>query len=456
MVNSPRRIRALDVWMNGEPVGTWHPSRAGVPQFTYDAQWLRSPRCRALSLSLPLLPGNEPHRGDRVTWLFDNLLPDSRLIRERVRARFRLDSLDPFDLLAAIGRDCVGAVQLVPAGSAPRDVRQIHAQQLAEHEVAQLLRQVTMTERFGDHAHDDEFRISIAGAQEKTALLRHEGHWCRPLGATPTTHLLKLPLGLVGNMRADLGTSVENEWLCLQLLHELGLPVPHSEMATFRDQAGAVKVLVVERFDRQQTRDVTHGAPWIVRLPQEDLCQATGTPPTRKYESDGGPTLYDCLDVLRAGNAPDDDMLEFVKAQLAFWLLAAPDGHAKNFSIFLHRHGHTMTPLYDVLSAWPIIGTGANEWAYQDVKLAMALRGSRPYRHLNRIAVRHWRALAARTGRTDAFTSLQLMVVATDAALTRLEQRLPADFPPVVWARIAAGVRAQVQRFNMGLTAGEA
>ena len=450
MVRSPKRVRALDVWMNGEHVGTWSPNRSGVPVFEYEAQWLRSPRCRALSLSLPLLPGNQPHRGEHVTWWFDNLLPDSRIIRERVRTRFRLDSLDPFALLSAIGRDCVGAVQLVPAGTDPGDVRRIDAERLAEHDVARLLRHVTTSQLLSDEPVGEEFRISIAGAQEKTALLWRENEWYRPFGATPTTHLLKLPLGRVGNFNADLRDSVENEWLCMQLLGELGLPVPRTEMVRFRDDRGDVKALAVERFDRQVTHDESTNAPWIVRIPQEDVCQSTGTPPSRKYESDGGPTLHQCLELLRAGAAPDADMLTFVNAQLAFWLLAAPDGHAKNFSIFLQRDGYVMTPLYDVMSAWPIIGPGPNEWAYRDATLAMALRGSRPYRHLHRIAMRHWRALAERTGVPHAFDAMQQLVANADAALARVEARLPADFPPLVWERIAAGVRTQATRFLMG------
>jgi serine/threonine-protein kinase HipA len=257
----------------------------------------------------------------------------------------------------------------------------------------------------------------------------------------------------VGNHNADLHDSVENEWLCMQLLGELGLRVPCTDIVRFRDDRGEVKALAVERFDRQIAHGASTNAPWIVRMPQEDFCQVTGTPPSRRYERDGGPTLHECLELLRAGAAPDADMLSFVNAQLTFWLLAAPDGHAKNFSIFLHRDGYVMTPLYDVMSAWSIIGPGANAWAYRDVTLAMALGGSRPYRYLHRIAVRHWRALAARTGLPHAFNSMQQLVANADAALTRLEARLPADFPPHVWERIAAGVRAQVARFQMGVEA---
>ena len=129
---------------------------------------------------------------------------------------------------------------------------------------------------------DDAFRISLAGAQEKTALLWHKGAWHRPTGATPTTHILKLPIG-VSPQGIDLSTSVENEWLCAQIVREYGIPVAPCRIETF----GERKTLVVERFDRQLAAD---GAWWL-RLPQEDFCQSTATPPALKYENDGGPGI---------------------------------------------------------------------------------------------------------------------------------------------------------------------
>src|SRR5690606_17250821 len=124
---------------------------------------------------------------------------------------------------------------------------------------------------------------SIAGAQEKTGLLRHQGRWCVPLGSTPSTHIFKLPLGLVGNMRADMTGSVENEWLCLKLMAAFGIPVAEADMASFDGQP----VLLVTRFDRRLADD----GSWWMRLPQEDMCQASGLPASRRYESDGGPGI---------------------------------------------------------------------------------------------------------------------------------------------------------------------
>lgn len=443
---SARSRAPLHVWMNGELVGAWQPRRAGASGFRYASEWLESPRGRALSLSLPFLPENAPHRGPHVDAWFENLLPESRQVRERIRTRFRTPTLDAVDLLAAIGRDCVGAVQVLPADADPGNVRAIESDALSPADVARHLRAATSARLF-DAEDVDDFRISIAGAQEKTALLRLGGRWRAPHGATPTTHILKLPLGLIGNLQADMKDSVENEWLCMQFLAALGFAVAETEMARFEDDAGVVKALVVRRFDREYAAKSAKHPAWIIRLPQEDMCQATGTPPDRKYEADGGPGIPRILDLLQAGLDPARDAVAFVHAQLAYWLLAAPDGHAKNFSIFLRRDGYSMTPLYDVLSAWPIIGSGANQWAYQDARLAMAIRGSRPYRQFGKIALRHWKKLALQTSVPDAFESMVHLVEDAERALSRVEQRIPPGFPGYVWERIATGVHRHRRQF---------
>ena len=133
--------------------------------------------------------GNAPLRGERVEYFFDNLLPDSGAIRQRLARRYSGGSEDTFDLLTALGRDCVGAVQLLPADEGPPDFKRIEGEVLDDEAVAHLLLATVFTGSFGDLDHAHDFRISIAGAQEKTALLRHEGKWQRPVGATPTTLL---------------------------------------------------------------------------------------------------------------------------------------------------------------------------------------------------------------------------------------------------------------------------
>jgi serine/threonine-protein kinase HipA len=446
-------MAALMIWMNGERVGEWTTLRTGTPVFRYETAWVQSPSVRPLSLSLPITADREV-RGEAVAYYFDNLLPDSTAIRRRIRTRFQTRSTDAFDLLSAIGRDCAGAVQLLPPDQTPDGWNRIEAKPLSPSDVEATLRQVTVATPLGAEEQDD-FRITLAGAQEKTALLRMGGKWFQPLRATPTTHILKLPLGVVGNFQGDLSESVENEWLCGQLLRELGFQTAASEIARFGEQ----RALVVTRFDRRwsgvteeqvQRRAFrpTRGT-WITRLPQEDFCQALGLPPTRRYESEGGPSIENSLSLLGGSESPDHDQSTFVLAQVGFWLLAAIDAHGKNFSIF-HRRGGTfgLTPIYDVLSAWPVIGHRRNELALERAKLAMAIRGRRPHYRIDEITGRHWRELVDRIGIADLWSRMQALVDEAPAAFERLEALLPPHFPERVYARIRTGVTNQARRFK--------
>lgn len=437
---------ALNVWLNGQLVGQWAWTRTDTHSFHYAQSWLDSPLARPLSLSLPIPAGQPELRGPQVRNYFDNLLPDSDAIRQRLRTRFRLDSGKVQDLLTALGRDCVGAVQLLPEGQEPTGYDTIQGAPLTEAQIEQHLHSVTSTHSFTQDANEDDFRISIAGAQEKTALLWHQGQWCHPRGATPSTHIFKLPLGLVGNMQADMSGSIENEWLCLRIMEALGFTVAQAHIATF----GTQKVLVVERFDRR----LINKGQWIARLPQEDFCQATGTAPAHKYESDGGPGIAQCLSILGGSTQAAQDKLNFALANLAFWLLAATDGHAKNYSIaLLPGAQYQLTPLYDILSAWPVIGEGANQVPRHRAKLAMALRSKNAHSKLVDIQTRHWQSLASQTGVPHAFSAMVEMVERVGLALAQVEQQLPPHFPQHIWGSIKNGMLNHQQRFLQGLSA---
>jgi serine/threonine-protein kinase HipA len=429
----------LDIWMNGELLGHWTLER-GSSTLTYERSWIKSDKARSLSLSLPITASREI-RGQVVTNYFDNLLPDHDRVRQRLARRFRTKDADAFSLLEAIGRDCVGAAQLLPEGREPTGWNRVDAEPLTDDEIGKLLAAVPSERTLGLGADDDDlFRISLAGAQEKTALTRVAGRWCRPHGATPTTHIFKLPLGLVGgSRRVDLSDSVENEWLCSQILRSLGLPVANTEMATF----GGQKVLVVERFDREWMQ----GGRWIARLPQEDFCQALGDPPTRKYEKDGGPGMDACLKLLAGSADADADRLTFLLTQFAFWLLAATDGHAKNYSLFLGRGDvFTMTPLYDVLSVWPYIGDAPNRLRWRSTGLAMAVRSKNAHYSLQSIQARHWAALALKNGGASVLQAICDLAGRVETTLDVLQKRLPKAFPIETFDAIASGLLAQVQR----------
>jgi serine/threonine-protein kinase HipA len=438
--------RELWVWMNGERAGTWQRTRTGGHRFVYEESWLASTRVRPLSLSLPITP-DRTIAGPVVANFFDNLLPDDERIRRRVSARFRVGSTDVFELLQAIGRDCVGAVQLLPPEQPPTGFDRVEYEVMDDQAVARHLRGVAIEPGLGADQDADELRISIAGAQEKTALLRVDGQWCRPLGATPTTQILKLPLGLVGGRRLDLTHSVYNEWLCAQLLRELGLPVATTDIATFGDET----VLAVERFDRQWVTGPNAAPRWIARIPQEDFCQVLGRASHEKYEAQGGPGMAQCLQVLRSSRTAAADIRHFLCAQLAFWLLAATDGHAKNFSIFLlPGGGYRMTPLYDVLSVWPVIGHGPNLVAWPEAKLAMAVRSRNVHYELARIQTRHWQGLAQRSGAEGVWEAMQALVARVEPAIATVQMQLPAGFPEQTAQTIFDGLHRQSRAWEAG------
>lgn len=426
------QARALDVWINGLRVGRWSIPTRGPMELTYDPGWVEGPAARPLSLSLPLSFDGLPLRGERVGSYFDNLLPDSEAIRQRIRSRFHTRTQEAFDLLAAVGRDCVGAVQLLPEGEAPEGVTEIAVTPLADQDVEALLRGATATPLAADE--DESFRISIAGAQEKTALTWHDGRWCRPHGATPTTHIFKLPLGLVGGRQMDLRDSLENEWLCAKLLAAFGVPVAECEVQRF----GSMKALVVRRFDRT----LHSSARYWLRLPQEDCCQATGTPSSSKYEADGGPGLVNLASLLQGSVSRSEDLATLLRAQLLFFLLAATDGHAKNFSLHLLAGSrYRLAPLYDVLSAWPVAGPRANQIHPKKLKLAMALHGASKHYRLDEIRRRHFAETARRCQVSTMDAILEEVVARTPGAIDAVAGQLPAGFPARVFAAITENLR---------------
>lgn len=427
----------LNIWMNGIPVGYWESARQGE-RLAYFDEWLADEQSRPLSLSLPFLPGNAAHQGPLVTDYFDNLLPDSDAIRRRLAQRHQAGGTDAFHLLAKLGRDCVGAIQLLAEDEAPSDIHEIKGEALNAARVAQRLRNIVSAHALGQHEQDEDLMLSIAGAQEKTALLRHKGRWLLPHGSTPTTHIFKLPLGLVGHMQADMRTSVENEWLCSKIMAAYGIPVARCEIKHFEDQ----KALVVERFDRSPSSD----GSWIVRLPQEDMCQATGTSPLRKYQADGGPGIARIMEALLGSDDAEQDRSNFFKTQIVFWVLAATDGHAKNFSI-AHRPGgrYRATPIYDVLSAHPVIGNGKNRISPHKAKLAMAVRGSGNHYLIDKIQRRHWIAQAQQVGLGAAAAErlIEEVTESTKSVIGAVGNLLPNDFPMDMAEAVFSGMSKQ-------------
>ena len=432
-----RKDKTLGVWMNGIHVGQLTKSASGSLEFVYMSEWLATDGARPISLSMPLQ--HRAHVGEIVYNYFDNLLPDNRQIRDRIQARFRAVTSHPFDLLSAIGMDCVGAVQIVPSDEVPPEVHRIEGVRLTDSEIAKVLGNyrsapLGMAEEAGE-----EFRISIAGAQEKTALLWKDDAWYRPVGTTPTTHIFKLPIGKVEHSGMDLTESCENEWLCLKIAEAFELPVCHAEVATF----DGAKALVVERFDRRP------GDDWIMRLPQEDMCQALGVSPNIKYESDGGPGIESIMRFLMQSREAKHDRALFFKSQIVFWLLAAIDGHAKNFSVFIEPEGrYSMTPLYDIMSAHPLLEN--KQLQMKKIKMAMALSGKNRHYNWSIIQPRHFVSTARKVGFNEktANTLLAEVMGSVEDVIVQVEAQIPADFPDAIATPILSGILKQREHYT--------
>jgi len=242
---------------------------------------------------------------------------------------------------------------------------------------------------------------------------------------------------------------VENEWLCSLILKAYGLPVAACEPLQFED----MKVLSVERFDRSWWQSPA-GDMRLIRLPQEDMCQARGVSPRAKHEADGGPGIHSIMDVLEGSMTREDDRRTFFQAQVIFWLLHATDGHAKNFSLFLRPAGrYQLTPLYDVLSAYPILGEGPGKLSPFKAKLAMAVRSKSAHWKMREILRRHWLAVGERHGVTtqdgrDARFVVDDLVERTPQVIQDVRAQLPKDFPPALADAILEGLQEAAKKLS--------
>ena len=378
-----RRAHApLNVFLNSRHVGVLRRESTGAIDFQYARDWLAWENNFPVSLSLPLR--EDRYIGAPVINVFDNLLPDSDAIRKRVAERVGAGGTDAYSLLTALGHDCVGALQFLPDGVDPGKAGATDGKPVTDYDIAALINNLAAAPL--GMGEDEDFRISIAGAQEKTALLRKNGQWLKPAGTSATTHILKPQIGQLPN-GIDLSSSVENEYLCLKILAACGLSTPEVEIADF----GGRRTLIVERFDRRWTRDDR-----LLRLPQEDMCQALSVPPTTKYQTEGGPDMNGVIQLLKGSDTPEADIATFMRACILFWMLGATDGHAKNFSIFITPGGrYRLTPLYDVLTVQPSLDSG--QLQRKQFKMAMSAGKNRHYL-VNEILPRHFQQTADTAG----------------------------------------------------------
>lgn len=427
-----RQHTPLRVYQNNRLLGQLLKEPSGAIEFIYDQSWLDYEHAFPVSLSLPLR--EDAYRGAPVSAVFENLLPDSEGIRRRVAEKVDAEGSDAYSLLAKIGRDCVGALQFMEGSDEIVDSSIVEGEAVSDREIERILNNLARAPLGLDK--DDGFRISVAGAQEKTGLLRRDGKWLRPHGTTATTHIVKTQIGKLPN-GIDLTNSVENEFYCLKLVHAFGLPVNAADIQVF----GGTRALVIKRFDRQWSKEGR-----LLRLPQEDCCQALSVPPSRKYESEGGPGMLPIIDLLNASDAPADDQAKFFKAQILFWLIGATDGHAKNFSIYLMPGGgFQLTPLYDILTAQQSLDT--RQIRRNHMRLAMRVGNNGHYR-FDDVMGRHFVETGLAAGLPKSLMSKVLDEVVADApaALESVAKNLPKGFPMEIHDGVSNGVAERLKR----------
>ena len=328
---------SLAVLLDDRLAGTLTRLSGGRLRFDYDEGYRAQRDAVPLSLSMP--PQVRSHADNVITpWLW-GLLPDNEAVLGRWARQFHATATSPFSLLATpIGEDCAGAVRFVAHDQTEQFLqRDGDVIWLSEDEVAERLRELKAdsTAWLGESFTG---QFSLAGAQAKTALLFQEGRWGVPSGSTPTSHILKP--AVAGFDDHDL-----NEHLCLSAARGAGLIAARSRVGQFGDESA----IVVERYDR-----VPSGAR-IIRVHQEDLCQALGFPP-KKYQNEGGPTPIQIIDLLRTAmpsRAAEEAVWRFIDALAWNWLIAGTDAHAKNYSLLLAGDEIRLAPLYDVASALP-------------------------------------------------------------------------------------------------------
>jgi serine/threonine-protein kinase HipA len=368
-----KKTQELNVYLNGIKVGRLKKDTSGLISFNYSKVWIDEGF--PISLSLPIQ--EQGFKGEIVARYFDNLLPDNENLKKIIAQKFGAESTRSFDLLSVIGKDCVGALSFIVDDKIPPEIFEMNYSPLNEKKISSKIRGLGLANPLGMSLND--FRISIAGAQEKTALLKIGKNWYEPHGQTPTTHILKTSIGALG-LGINFDDSIDNEWASLFIMQKFGLETCEASIERFEDQ----RVLVIERFDRKWMKD--DGRKVVLRIPQEDLCQALSISPYKKYQNEGGPNLVNIAKLLSASQE-EKDRFNFFKAIMIFDLLYATDGHGKNFSLSINSKGFKMTPFYDVMSGYFL--HEREKIPLQKLKLAMSVGNSNHYR-FSKVVKRHY------------------------------------------------------------------
>lgn len=398
----------LVVLLAGAEIGMVRRTAANNLALAYRDEWRAFQGAIPLSLSMPLTVSRHGHKP--ISAFLWGLLPDNEAILDRWARRFQISARNPFAMIAQVGEDCAGAAQFVR----PERLDAIHGgdieiKWLDEAAIGDRLRTLR-SDPAAWRVAEDLGQFSLAGAQPKIALLHQGDRWGIPAGRTPTTHILKPPTG-------EFDGHAENEHFCLALARALEMPTATSAVMRFNGEVA----IVVERYDRASTgallaAEAAASAAFaagadppasvrsaarvanlaalaktqpILRLHQEDMCQALGLMPTAKYQNEGGPSPTDIVTLLRdRSSRADRDVGAFVDALIFNWLIGGTDAHAKNYSILHGGRGQVrLAPFYDLASALPY-----QQFDPQRLRLAMKIGGEYRLRDVGR---RQWQAFAS-------------------------------------------------------------
>ena len=410
----------LAIIVDGRIMGDIRKDKRARLTLAYDADWRRTPDAYPLSLSMPLVVAEHEH-AKIEPWLW-GLLPDNEAILARWGQRFQVSPRNPFALLAHVGEDCAGAIQIVRPARADTLRTQPTGQidWLDDKDIAERIR-ILRKDQAAWRIARDEGQFSLAGAQPKTAFVFENGRWGVPSGRVPTTHIVKPPIETFDG-------HAENEHVCLALARALGLPAAASQVLVFEGEVA----IVVERYDRVRVGDT------IRRLHQEDMCQALGLPPTGKHENEGGPGVPPIVQLLRTySSRPIDDVWTFIRALALNWLIGGTDAHAKNYSVLIGAGGRArLAPLYDIASTLPY------DFDFRKLRLTMKIGGKYL---LDDISLRDWNKLAS---------SVRLDEEQIRTTCLDLAERLPDALAEIIKTAQADGLdNAVLQRLSGALAA---
>lgn len=352
----------LDVYLYGRHVATIKRVR-NVLRLSYLPDYVAADGAIPISGALPVVA--DAADGELVARFLENLLPDREDVLKRWASAAHLNGTSPFDLLSVYGADVAGALEFYPAGTNPRTEAALTP--ISDAKIAARIRQIRKNDAvwFADRAAVEGF--SLGGAQGKFALARIDGSWYEPTGEAPSTHIFKP--GITEIPGSDL-----TEHITMQLAHVVGLGAASTQVLEFEGE----HVLVVERFDRL----TTDGR--IQRIHQEDLAQATGTPATKKYEKDGGPSYLDIFAVFERDLTSEEANRakeRFARCLVFSWVIGHNDGHAKNYSITSLPSYSRLSPFYDLNTFLPfaLLATQhpTSPKPYESITLAFQVNGKR-------------------------------------------------------------------------------